>query len=128
MAQPAVTFAIEEIDTFPLKVELCIPPTGPKRMQGVITANCRMFNKQELKALAEEGLEDAEYFERIVVSLDGMGRKGADGKAEPVTGEAAIKEALEGKYNTYILPAIIGTYFEQFGEARRKNSKTSSNR
>lgn len=118
-----VSFTLKEIDIFSLKVELAIPPENPK-MKGFLNVDFFVKTKDEVKELGEEGLDDSEYFSRLVSSVRGLG--GADGEA--LTGQAALDEVQQGKYSMWMVPAIIQAYFEQYGEARRKNSKGSSRR
>lgn len=122
-----VTFTIKEVETFPIKVEMAIPPVGKPEMQGVITVRCNIKNKDEVKSLAEEQLSDSDYFDRIVIGIEGMGRKEGD-NVRLLSSEEAIDEVKNGRYNMYFLNSIITAYFEQFGEARRKNSSSSSKR
>jgi hypothetical protein len=122
MSNQQVTLALKTIETFPLKVEIAIPPEKPI-IQGTIVADCYIKNREEIKALNEEQLTDSEYFDRIVHGVRGLGNDNG-----ALTGDDAMVEVKDGKYSMYLLPAVVGAYFEQYGEARRKNSKTSLRR
>lgn len=123
MATGNPTFVLKSIDTFPLKVELAIPPEKPI-MRGHITCDAYIRNKDEIKALADENLEDGEYFDRLIKSVQGLGNDAGTA----LEGDDAIKEVKEGRFSMYLVPAIVQAYFEQYGEARRKNSRTSQRR
>ena len=123
MSETAPTFRMKEIKTFPLKVELAIPPENPV-MRGYITVDALIKSKGEFKALAEAELDDTEYFKQIVTAVHGIG----DVNGNLLEGEAAMEEVQTGSLSMYYIPAIVSAYFDQYGEARRKNSRTSSRR
>jgi hypothetical protein len=122
-ATSPTSFTLKEVTTFTLKVELAIPPENP-RMKGFLSVEYFVMSKDDVKQLGEEGLEDAEYFAKLVSAVHGLA--GVDG--QPLIGIAALDEVRAGKYSMWLVPAIIQAYFEQYGEARRKNSKGSSRR
>lgn len=106
-----VTFIQKEVETFELKIELAIPPEKPQ-MRGYITVDAIPRTKEEVRALSKEDLSDEDYLRRIAVNIRGLEQ----------TGDAAFVEVTTGKLSMWILPAIITAFFEQFGEARRKNA------
>lgn len=118
MSQNGPTFVMKSMDTFSMKVELAIPPENPI-MRGFLTVDAYVKSKAEFRELADKELEDGEYFDAIVHAVHGLG----DANGNPIEGEDAIREVKEGKLSMYYLPAIVTAYFEQYGEARRKNSK-----
>lgn len=120
MSNPAVTFTLKKIATFPLKIDLAIPPQNPQ-IKGYITVDCKARTREENRELLDQNLADAEFLKEISVNIRGLGD--ADGNA--IEGEEAFKQCTEGEHSAWLLPAIVGAYYEQFGEGRRKNSKPS---
>ncbi len=113
----AASFTIKEIPTFELRIDLAIPPERPQ-IRGHIFIDCYPKTKDEVKAIAEENLEDEAYLRTLVAGIRGLG----DAKGNPIEGDAAFAEVTSGKLSLWLLPAIIGAYFESFGAARRKNA------
>ncbi|KAF1692764.1 hypothetical protein CSC62_14110 [Pseudoxanthomonas jiangsuensis] len=113
------------IDTITRPVTLRLPTqTAGKFQEGTINVQARIKTKDELTELADRGLTDLEYIDSLVVSVDGLG----DANGNAITGEAALHEVKHGRWSTYLTTAIIQDYFEQFGDARAKNSKPSRGR
>lgn len=105
-----------------LAVKLRLPTETPgKFLEGTITAKVKVLTKEEIAELAEKGTTDVEYIEHLVSSVEGLG----DADGNPLTGEAALVEVKKGQWSAYLQAGIIQAYFEQFGEARVKNSKPS---
>lgn len=109
----------KKVDTFSRRIELAIPPESPQ-ITGHIMVDFKVLSKAEVSALSERGLSDEEYLPQIVEAVHGLGHPETD---EELKGDAAMTEVLTGHYSMYLVPAIVSTYFEQFGEARRGNSK-----
>lgn len=110
---------LKKVETFARKVELAIPPDQPEII-GYITVDYRLRSKAQIKELSERNLTDEEYLPEIVAGIRGLGHPES---GEELQGQAALDEALNGHYSMYLVGAIVGAYFEQFGEARRGNSK-----
>lgn len=106
--------------TFPLKIDIAAPPEKPV-IRGSIVVHAKLLTKPDVRALSEEGLPDEEYLPRIAEGIEGL--EDADGNA--LTGQKAFDEVLTGSWSMYLLPAIVQAFFEQFGEARRKNFRGS---
>jgi len=109
MSTPA-TFVFKPVDFFPLKVELeC--PVG----KGFFTLDCKVKSKPEVVALQDQGLTDREYFDELVNAVHGCpdNREGAE----------AMTWFCEGPVSMWALAAFIATYFEQYGDARRRNGQ-----
>lgn len=116
---------LSKATTFSREVKIRLPTDNPIVFnEGVLAVRYNIKSKDEVVALAAQGLSDQEYFDETVNSVDGLGD--ADGNA--ITGEAALTETRSGKWSNYLLAAIIGDYFEQYGEARVKNSRPSLRR
>lgn len=111
------TFPIKKVDTIEIKIDLAIPPENPV-IKGQIAVDCFLLPKDKVKELLESGLDDADFLPKIAKAIRGLGNESG-----PIEGKAAFDEVLTGQYSMYLLPAITQAYFEQFGEARRKNSK-----
>ncbi len=116
---------LSKVITFSRQVKVRLPTDNPAVFnEGTITVGYRVKSKDEIKDLAARELSDQEYFDECVVSVDGLGD--SDGNA--ISGDAALTETRSGNWSTYLLQAIISDYFEQYGEARVKNSKPSRGR
>lgn len=114
----SVTLNIKKvIETFKQDVHVAIPPENPV-IEGYITVHYRVKSKDEVAELNARNLTDEDYFKIIVDRIDGMG--GDDGN--PLAGDAAIEEALHGKYSMYLVPAIVRKYWSQYNEALQGNS------
>lgn len=122
MSGTPVTLSLKKITTFPLKIDLVIPPQNPT-IKGYITVDCKARSRDENRELLDQGLDDAAFLREIAVNIRGLGNE--DGAIE---GDDAFKEVTEGQLSMYLLPAIVGAYYEQFGEVRRKNSGPSRGR
>ena len=113
------------IDTIVRPVTIRLPTnTVGKFQEGTINVEVRVKTKDELQALVDQGLTDLEYIDALVVSVDGLG----DASGNAITGDAALEQVKKGRWSTYLTTSIIQDYFEQFGDARVKNSKTSRGR
>lgn len=105
-----------------LPVKLRLPTeTAGKFLEGSITVRVKVLTKEEIAALSEKGTTDAEYIDQLVTSVEGLG----DAEDNPLTGDAALAEVKSGLWSAFLQSAIIQAYFDQFGEARVKNSKPS---
>lgn len=109
----------KKVATFRKRIEIAIPPEKPE-IQGHIDVDFKVKSKTEIAELSERGLSDEEYIHEIVDAVHGLGHPETD---EELVGPAAINEVLTGHYSMYLVPAVVATYFEQFAEARRGNSK-----
>jgi hypothetical protein len=109
MSTPA-TFVFKPVATFPLKLELDCP-VG----KGYFTLDCKVRPKKEITALREKNLEDREYFDELVTAVHGC----PDG----LEGEAATAWFCEGPVSMWALDGFVNAYFEQYGDARRKNGQ-----
>lgn len=116
---------LSETNTFSLPVKLRLPTENPNSFnEGTISARVKIKSKDELKEMSERELTDMEYIEELLEGVEGLGNS----KGEPITGDAAIAEVKTGKWSSYLQAGILGAYFDQFGEARVKNSKPSRGR
>ena len=79
------------------------------------------------KPLGDQAI-DAKRIRAIGVSglYPAMGPTDADGN--PISGDAALTELKSGPWSSFLQSAVLQAYFEQFGEARVKNSKPSRGR
>lgn len=112
-------------ETVALPVKLRLPTaTAGVFNEGSITAQVVVLSKDQLKDLADAETSDADYIKTIVKDVEGLG----DAQGNPIKGEAALAEVLNGDWSSFLQNAILAAYFEQFGEARVKNSKTSRGR
>lgn len=118
MSKPeAVTLQLKQVSTFELRVDIAIPPEKPQ-VRGHFFVDALPRTRDEVKKLQDRGLSDEEYLREIAHDIRGLG----DASGAALVGDAAFKAVLDGEYGMYLLPAIIGAYFEHFGEARRKNA------
>lgn len=109
----------KKVETFSRKIDIAIPPENPM-IRGHIDVDYFIRSKPEVKELSELGLSDEEYLPRIAKDIRGLG---GDKPEDALAGEAAFTEVLAGPYSMYLVPAIVGAYFDQYGEARRGNSR-----
>ena len=109
--------------TRPVKVRL--PTENPNAYnEGTITYKAKIKSKDELAELAERGYTDQEYVDELLTEVSGLGTE--DGT--PISGDAALQEVKGGVWSTYLIGAILQDYFEQYGDARVKNSRPSRGR
>ncbi len=116
---------LSKATTFAHQVKVRLPTDKPDVFnEGTITVNYNIKSKDEFVELGDKGLSDQEYFDAAVNSVDGLG----DSEGNPISGAEALAETKSGKWSTFLLSAIISDYFEQYGEARVKNSRPSRGR
>ncbi len=82
------------------------------------------LSKDRISELTQQDTSDGDYLRLILVSVDGLGNE--DGS--PINGEPALAEVYDGAWSTFLQAGILGAYFEQYGDARVKNSKPSRGR
>lgn len=119
----APTFLLKEIITFPMTVHLAIPPEDPT-MKGSIIVDVAVKSRSEVKEMSEKNVPDEEFFRDIVKGVRGLG----DVNGNLLNPEDGVKEVLTGRFSMYMVPAIIKQYYEQYGEARQKNSEKPQKR
>ena len=108
-----------------LPVKLRLPTENPATFnEGTITCKVLVLAKEKLTELAEIQATDAEYLDTFLKEVEGLG----DDEGQALTGEAALDQVRKGPWSTFLQAAILSSYFEQFGDARVKNSKTSRGR
>lgn len=119
------TLSIKRIDTLPLRIDIAIPPENPQ-IKGYFIGHAKVRGKAENKAVVDralDGEQEREPDEALVRELferfDGLG----DENGNELTGEAAFAAVLTGPLSSYLTPAVVQAYFEQYGEARVGNSK-----
>ena len=110
----------KQVETFTRKIDIAIPPEKPV-ITGFIEVDYFIKSKPEVKELSDLNLTDEEYLPRIASNIRGLGGEKPE---DAITGDAAFVEVLTGKYSMYLVPAIVTDYFEQYGQARRGNSRT----
>jgi hypothetical protein len=93
-------------NTFQIKITIDIPD-GPK---GFFTGNAIRMSEPDKQKLIDEGLSNAEALPKIYESFDGLG----DSEGNPVSGEKAFDEVLNGKWSSYLLAAAVTQYFGQY--------------
>lgn len=112
-------------NTIALAVKLRLPTDNPGTFnEGTITAQVVILSKDALRDLADADTTDAQYIDQLVKSVDGLG----DADGNPISGDAALTELKSGPWSSFLQSAVLQAYFEQFGEARVKNSKPSRGR
>lgn len=111
------TIAINDVKTHPLRVDI-----NTSVAKGYFTGHAIVRPKAEVEDI-RQAVMDGEYEDReedllrkMYESFDGFGD--ADG----------FEEILNGKASAYLTPSAISAYFEQFGEARKGNSKKRRSR
>lgn len=116
---------LTKTETVALPVKLRLPTDNPNAFnEGTITCKVKILSKDRMRELSEKETTDAEYLDLVLVDVEGLGDE--DGKA--INGEAALREVRDGDWSTFLQAGILQAYFEQYGDARVKNSKTSRGR
>lgn len=118
----SVTLSIKPVSTDQFKVHVCIPPENPT-MRGYLTVEAKVRSKAELKefgeAITDGGFDDdIAALREMYTRIDGLGND-----AGPVAGEAVWDFLRNDKVGSYLVPALIEAYFDQYQAARQKNSK-----
>lgn len=125
MSTTTPTLILKPISTLPMTVEIAIPPKRPV-LQGSFVAHVKILSKPEFKELVDEELDDVVFFDRVVDRIEGLASTADPSNA--LQGQAALDEVKSGPFSQYLMPAVIQAYFEQYGEARRKNLPRSQRR
>ncbi|QHB72927.1 hypothetical protein [Stenotrophomonas sp. 364] len=113
---------LKKTTTVAMPIKLRLPTENPDSFnEGTITAHVKILTKDEMKSLAEAETADAEYVDKLLVSVEGLG----DEDGSPINGDAALEQMRRGPWSTFLQAAFLQAYFEQYGDARVKNSKTS---
>lgn len=116
---------LTKTETVALPVKLRLPTDNPNTFnEGTITCKVKILPKERMRDLTEQETTDAEYLEQILVDVEGLG----DEAGNAISGIAALTEVRTGTWSTFLQAGILAAYFEQFGDARVKNSKTSRGR
>ena len=123
----SIRFNIVPTDTDTFDVHLRIPPENP-RMRGFITVTAKVRSKAELKAFGER-IDAGEYDGDIEALRDMFTEiKGLGTDAGPIEGEAVWEFLQTSKAGSYIVPALIEAYFQQYQQARQGNSQRRRSR
>lgn len=108
-----------------LPVKLRLPTENPNTFnEGTITCKVVVLPKDRLAELSDASTPDAEYISEFLKSVEGLG----DDEGKALVDDAALEAVRTGPWSTFLQAAILAAYFEQFGDARVKNSKTSRGR
>jgi hypothetical protein len=110
----ATTFTLKKVETFPLVLELDCP-LG----KGKLTLDCKPKDRASQQAMVDNGAGVEALFDDVVAAVHGA--PGDDG--EELTGQAALTWFKEGPVSGYTMPNFRDAYWEQFGDARRKNGQ-----
>ncbi len=123
------TFKIVTKATGPIRIDIAIPPEKPE-IKGHFIGHAKIRSKADNKALLEkysdwdgEGDADEAMVRELYDSFEGLGDDTGDLK-----GEAAFAAVLSGPLSAYLTPAVVGAYFEQYGDARMGNSRKRRSR
>ncbi len=119
----STTLKLAIVATAPIRIGISIPPENPT-IKGHFIGHAKLRSKVENKELLEkfgdwegEGDADAALVRELYEGFEGLG----DDTGE-LKGEAAFTAVLTGPLSSYLTPAVVQAYFEQYGEARRGNS------
>lgn len=116
---------LSKTETVSMPCKLRLPTDNPLKFnEGTITCQVKVLPKGRMRELSEAETTDVEYLDLLLVSVDGLG----DDEGNAITGEAALDEVRKGQWSTFLQAGILQAYFEQYGDARVKNSKTSRGR
>lgn len=112
-------------NTIAMPVRIRLPTDKPNVFnEGTITCQVKIKSKDEIRQIVEAEISDADLVRELVQDVSGLG----DADGNPLQGDAAIEEIISGPWSSYLTVGIIQTYFEQYGEARVKNSRPSRGR
>lgn len=116
-----ITCNLVPIDTSTLTIKIAIPPENPK-IKGYFKADYVIKSKPEVKAIFErvergEIEEDETLLRELFSAFHGLGNE-----KHYLDGEDAWDEVIKGANSSYLVPACIQAYFEQYGLARQGNS------
>lgn len=91
---------------------------GPK---GYFIGNAYRLSEPQKKEIVKEcaGLEAEDYLRRYYDSFEGL----SNDAGEPVTGEAAWKELLEGQWSSHLISAASICFHEESTNSTVKNSR-----
>lgn len=116
---------LTKTETVAMPVKLRLPTDNPNSFnEGTINCKVKILTKDRMRDLTENGTNDAEYLDLVLVDVEGLG----DENGTAIKGDAALAEVRAGSWSTFLQSAILQTYFEQYGDARVKNSKPSRGR
>jgi hypothetical protein len=108
------TFVLKKVETFPLVLELDCP-LG----KGKLTLDCRPRDRASQQSMVDAGVGVEALFDDVVAAVHGA--PGEDG--EELQGNAALEWFKSGPVSGYTMPNFRDAYWEQFGDARRKNGQ-----
>jgi hypothetical protein len=122
---------IKRLESFPLKVDIAIPPENPV-IKGFITAYLAPRSKPEMQELQQK-LEDGEFSGdddllkrgNLFTAIEGL--TNTEGR-ELTTLEDALKEVTEGPLSMYLTSILVRRYFEHFQASPVKNFRPSRGR
>jgi len=92
--------------------------------EGTITVRYNILPKSEIIELTNQGTSDHDYIRRVVADVSGL----CGDNDQPLSGEAALAEVLDGRLSMYLQRAILDEFFDHFGDVRVKNSRPSRGR
>ncbi|CAD7351580.1 MULTISPECIES: hypothetical protein [Xanthomonas] len=112
-------------ETVAMPVKLRLPTDNPNSFnEGTITCKVKILSKDRVRELSDKETNDGEYLDLVLVDVEGL----ADENGTAIKGDAALDEVRIGGWSTFLQNAILQAYFEQYGDARVKNSKPSRGR
>lgn len=120
---------LKKVEGISLNVAVRLPTDDPKVFnEGSFTVRLKNIKRGDLEGILErirsDELDDAGLLREHIIEVTGLG----DENGDPITGAAALEELLTGSASAYLVPAVVGEFFEHFKDARAKNSKPSRGR
>jgi len=109
--------------TLPVSIRLPTDDAG-KSNEGTIKVRCNLLPQQDVAEMVDASISDSEVIDRILVEVIGLG----DADGQPISGADALDVVLTSPWSRHLQMAIVGEYFDHFGQARVKNSRPSRGR
>jgi len=104
--------------TLPVSIRLPTDDAG-KSNEGTLKVRYNLLPQQEVAEMVDATVSDREVIDRVLVEVIGLG----DADGQPISGADALDVVLNSGWSRHLQMAIVGEYFEHFGQARVKNSR-----
>lgn len=88
-----------------------------QEMQDEVVRLAEEAEAQGKTAADRDPEEDEAMLRRLYAGFRGLG----DNSKTPITGDDAFTAICRGKYSSYLLPAAITAYYQQYGAALQQN-------
>jgi len=105
--------------TLPVSIRLPTDDAGTSN-EGTLKVRYHLLPQQAVAEMVDAAsMTDRDVIDRILVEVIGLG----DADGQPISGAEALDVVLNSGWSRHLQMAIVGEYFEHFGQARVKNSR-----